>query len=140
LLEHQFVLTQESCLQNVRIRCTGCGQIPVRLFGHSAHADLMENGFTPPRRYIRAACTSATERVSCTASTPILEKSSGANAQTAMKTLPCAFNPDWGMRHFGRTLMGGGEMRKDWNRMQMSAVGLIFAGVALYFIYALIFK
>ena len=52
----------------------------------------------------------------------------------------CAFNPDWGVRHFGRSLMGGGEMRKDWNRMQMSAVGLMFAGVALYFIYALIFK
>jgi hypothetical protein len=52
----------------------------------------------------------------------------------------CAFNPDWGMRHFGRSLMGGGELRKDWNRMQMSAVGLIFTGVALYLIYALIFK
>jgi hypothetical protein len=52
----------------------------------------------------------------------------------------CAFNPDWGMRHFGRSLLGGGELRKDWNRMQMSAVGLIFAGVALYFIYVLIFK
>ena len=52
----------------------------------------------------------------------------------------CAFNPDWGMRHFGRDLMGGGELRRDWNRMQMSAVGLIFAGVALYFIYFLIFK
>jgi hypothetical protein len=52
----------------------------------------------------------------------------------------CAFNPEWGMRHFGRSLMGGGELRKDWNRMQMSAVGLIVAGVALYFIYALIFK
>jgi hypothetical protein len=52
----------------------------------------------------------------------------------------CAFNPDWGMRHFGRSLMGGGEMRKDWNRMQMSAVGLIFAGVVLYFIYGLIFR
>jgi hypothetical protein len=52
----------------------------------------------------------------------------------------CAFNSDWGMRHFGRSLMGGGELRKDWNRMQMSAVGLIFAGVALYFTYVLIFK
>lgn len=52
----------------------------------------------------------------------------------------CAFNPDWGMRHFGRSLMGGGELRKDWNRMQMSAVGLIFSGVALYLIYVLIFK
>ena len=46
----------------------------------------------------------------------------------------CAFNPDWGMRHSGRSLMGGGELRKDWNRMRMLAVGLIFAGVALYFI------
>lgn len=54
--------------------------------------------------------------------------------------IACAFNPDWGMRHFGRSLMGGGELRKDSNRMQMSAVGLIFAGVALYLIYALIFK
>ena len=36
--------------------------------------------------------------------------------------------------------MGGGELRKDSNRMQMSAVGLIFACVALYLIYALIFK
>jgi hypothetical protein len=52
----------------------------------------------------------------------------------------CAFNPDWGMRHFGRSLMGGGELRKDWNRIQMSAVGLIFAGFALYLIYALIFR
>jgi hypothetical protein len=52
----------------------------------------------------------------------------------------CAFNPDWGMRHFGRSLMGGGELRKDWNRMQMSAFGLIFAGVALYLLYRLIFK
>ncbi len=52
----------------------------------------------------------------------------------------CAFNPDWGMRHFGRSLMGGGELRKDWNRMQISAVGLIFAGFALYLIYALLFR
>jgi hypothetical protein len=52
----------------------------------------------------------------------------------------CAFNPDWGMRHFARGLMGGGELRKDWNRMQMSIFGLIFAGLALYLIYALIFK
>ena len=52
----------------------------------------------------------------------------------------CAFNPNWGMRHFGRSLMGGGQLRKDWNRLQMSAVGLIFAGVALYLIYVLIFK
>jgi hypothetical protein len=52
----------------------------------------------------------------------------------------CAFNPDWGMRHFSRSLMGGGELRKDWNRMQMSAFGLIFAGVALYLLYRLIFK
>ena len=22
----------------------------------------------------------------------------------------CSFNPDWGMRHFGRSLMGGGEI------------------------------
>jgi len=52
----------------------------------------------------------------------------------------CAFNPDWGMRHFARSLMGGGELRKDRNRMQMSAFGLIFAGVALYLLYRLIFK
>jgi hypothetical protein len=44
------------------------------------------------------------------------------------------------MRHFARGLMGGGELRKDWNRMQMSIFGLIFAGLALYLIYALIFK
>jgi hypothetical protein len=52
----------------------------------------------------------------------------------------CAFNPDWGVKHFGRSLMGGGELRKDWNRIQMSAVGLILAGFALYMIYALIFR
>ena len=52
----------------------------------------------------------------------------------------CVFNPDWGMRHFGRSLMGGGELRKDWNRLQISAVGLIFAGFALYLISLLIFK
>jgi len=52
----------------------------------------------------------------------------------------CAFNPGWGMRHFGRSLMGGGELRKDWNRVQMSAVGLAFGGFALYMIYELIFR
>lgn len=52
----------------------------------------------------------------------------------------CMFNPAWGMRRFGRGLMGGNELRKEWNRMQMSAVGLIFAGVALYLTYVLIFK
>ena len=52
----------------------------------------------------------------------------------------CAFNPDWGIRHFSRTLMGGGELRKEWNRMQMSVFGLIFAGFALCMIYVLIFK
>jgi hypothetical protein len=54
--------------------------------------------------------------------------------------LGCVFNPDWGIRHFSRSLMGDGELRKEWNRMQMSAVGLIFAGFALWMIYVLIFK
>ncbi len=52
----------------------------------------------------------------------------------------CAFNPDWGIKHFSRTLMGGGELRKEWNRMQMSVFGLIFAGFALCMVYVLIFK
>jgi hypothetical protein len=52
----------------------------------------------------------------------------------------CVLNPDWGMKHFGRSLLGGGELRKEWNRMQMSVFGLIFAGFALYLIYALILK
>jgi hypothetical protein len=54
--------------------------------------------------------------------------------------LGCVFNPDWGIRHFSRSLMGGGELRKEWNRMQMSVLGLIFAGFALWMIYVLIFK
>jgi hypothetical protein len=52
----------------------------------------------------------------------------------------CAFSPDWGIRHFSRSLMGGGELRKEWNRMQMSVFGLIFAGFSLWMIYVLIFK
>lgn len=52
----------------------------------------------------------------------------------------CAFNPDWGIRHFSRILMGGGELRKEWDRMQMSVFGLIFAGFALCMVYVLIFK
>ena len=52
----------------------------------------------------------------------------------------CAFNPDWGMKHFARSLMVGGELRKEWNRMQMSVFGLIFAAFALYLIYAMFFK
>jgi len=51
-----------------------------------------------------------------------------------------AFNPDWGMKHFARSLMGGGELRREWNRTQMQAFGLIFAGFALYLIYAIFFK
>lgn len=39
----------------------------------------------------------------------------------------CAANPDWGMRHFGRSLMGGGELRKEWNRLQMSATAASLA-------------
>lgn len=54
--------------------------------------------------------------------------------------ITCVFNPDWAIRHFARSLMGGGELRKEWNRMQMSALGLIFAGLALYLICALLFK
>jgi hypothetical protein len=54
--------------------------------------------------------------------------------------LGCVFNPDWGIRHFSRSLMGGGELRKEWNRMQMSVFGLIFASFALGMIYVLIFK
>lgn len=54
--------------------------------------------------------------------------------------LRCVFNPDWGIRHFSRSLMGGGELLKEWNRMQMSVFGLIFAGFALCMIYVLIFK
>jgi hypothetical protein len=54
--------------------------------------------------------------------------------------IACIFNPDWGMSHFGRSLLGGDELRKEWNRMQMSVLGLIFAGFALYLIYALIFR
>jgi len=52
----------------------------------------------------------------------------------------CVFNPDWGIRHFARSLMGGGELRKEWNRTQVSGFGLVFAGFALYLIYALTFK
>jgi len=52
----------------------------------------------------------------------------------------CALNPDWGIRHFSRTLMGGGDLRRGWNRMQMSACGLIFAGFALWMVYVLIFR
>jgi hypothetical protein len=52
----------------------------------------------------------------------------------------CAFNPDWAIRHFSRSLMGGGELRKEWNRTQMSVLGLIFAGFAFFMIYILIFK
>ena len=54
--------------------------------------------------------------------------------------IACAFNPDWGMKHFGRSLMGGGELRKDWNRMQMSGFGLVFTAFALFLIYVLIFR
>lgn len=39
----------------------------------------------------------------------------------------CALNPDSGIRHFSRSLMGGGELRKEWNRINMSIFGLIFA-------------
>ena len=54
--------------------------------------------------------------------------------------ITCLFNPDWGVKHFGRSLMGGGELRKEWNRMQMSAAGLIFAAFALYLLYVLLLK
>ena len=54
--------------------------------------------------------------------------------------MACVFNPDWAIKHFGRSLMGGGELRKDWNRMQISVFGLVFAGFALYLIYVLFFK
>ncbi len=52
----------------------------------------------------------------------------------------CLLNPDWGMKHFGRSLLGGGELRKEWNRIQLSAAGLIFAALGLYLLYVLLFK
>ena len=54
--------------------------------------------------------------------------------------LGCLVNPDWGMRHFGRSLMGGGELRKEWNPIQMSVAGLVFAGSALYILYDLFLR
>lgn len=58
----------------------------------------------------------------------------------ALVGVGCAINPDWGIRHFSRGLMGGGELRKDWNRTQMRALGVIFAGFAVYLIYATFFR
>ena len=34
----------------------------------------------------------------------------------------------------GRSLMGGGELRKGWNRMQMSALGLISLCCAVFYL------
>ncbi len=54
--------------------------------------------------------------------------------------IACIFNPDWGIRYFARSLMGGGELRKEWNRTQMSTFGLVFAGIAVYLIYRVFCK
>jgi len=54
--------------------------------------------------------------------------------------LGCLINPDWGMRHFGRSLMGGGELRKEWNRMGISIAGLAFSGFAFYMLYHLLLR
>lgn len=47
----------------------------------------------------------------------------------------CVVNPDWGMRHFARALLGGGELRREWNRMGIVFSGIVFGGFALYGIY-----
>jgi len=47
----------------------------------------------------------------------------------------CLISPEWGIKHFGRTLPRGGELLKEWNRLGISLLGLVFAGFALYVIY-----
>lgn len=52
----------------------------------------------------------------------------------------CMFDPDWSMRHFGRGLMGGGELRKDLNQTAMAGFGLVLAWVMLSLLYHLIYQ
>jgi hypothetical protein len=54
--------------------------------------------------------------------------------------IACAFNPQWGIRHFSRRLTGGGELRRDWNQLNMSLAGVALAAVAIYMLYHLFWK
>ncbi len=47
-------------------------------------------------------------------------------------------NPNWGMRHFARALLGGGELRQEWNRLGLRLCGVAFGGCALYLSYVLL--
>ena len=47
----------------------------------------------------------------------------------------CLVKPDWAIKHFARALLGGGELRRDLNRVEMSFLGLVFGSLALCGIY-----
>ena len=50
----------------------------------------------------------------------------------------CLISPDWGIKHFGRSLRKGGELQTEWNRLGISFAGLAFGGGALYLLYVLL--
>ncbi len=50
----------------------------------------------------------------------------------------CVVRPGWGMRHFGRALLGGGELRRELNRDGFILVGAVFGAFALYMIYVVL--
>ena len=51
----------------------------------------------------------------------------------------CVVSPQWAMKHFGNPhLLGGGELRREWNSLQITLFGVVFGGFGLYGSYLLL--
>ncbi len=51
----------------------------------------------------------------------------------------CLVNPDWGIKKFGSIhLRGGGDLRREWNRVSVQLVGAAMTAFVVYLVYHLV--
>jgi len=57
----------------------------------------------------------------------------------AIVGIGCLVSPDWGIRHFGSIhLRGGGDLRREWNSVQVQLVGGVITAFVLYLVFHII--
>ena len=57
----------------------------------------------------------------------------------AIAGIGCLVSPDWGIKYFGSIrLRTGGDLRREWNRVQVQLVGAVITAFVLYLVFHII--
>jgi hypothetical protein len=57
----------------------------------------------------------------------------------AIAGIACLVSPDWGIKHFGSIhLRAGGDLRREWNRVQVQLVGGVITAFVLYLVFHIV--